>query len=96
MLLKYVVCKMTLFCSGLGVLMIEYNPDSKVDGANMGPTLDLSAPDGPHVGPTNLAIREDKAVLSYTAEHMLHLLLTAIYLVSFNTWYPLIVCQICQ
>ena len=27
-------------------------------GANMGPTWILSAPDGPHVGPMNLAIRE--------------------------------------
>ena len=32
-------------------------PDSKVHGANMGPAWDLSAPDGSHVGPTNLAIR---------------------------------------
>ena len=32
-------------------------PDSKVQGANMGPTWVLSAPDGPHVGPMNLAIR---------------------------------------
>ena len=32
-------------------------PNSKVHGANMGPTWDLSAPDGPHVGPMNLAIR---------------------------------------
>ena len=32
------------------------SPDSKVHGANMGPTLVLSAPDGPHVGPMNLAI----------------------------------------
>ena len=32
-------------------------PDCKVLGANMGPTWGLSAPDGPHVGPTNLAIR---------------------------------------
>ena len=31
-------------------------PDSKVHGANMGPTWVLSAPDGPHVGPMNLAI----------------------------------------
>ena len=31
-------------------------PDSKVQGANMGPTWVLSAPDGPHVGPMNLAI----------------------------------------
>ena len=31
-------------------------PDSKVRGANMGPTWVLSAPDGPHVGTMNLAI----------------------------------------
>ena len=31
-------------------------PDSKLHWANMGPTWVLSAPDGPHVGPTNLAI----------------------------------------
>ena len=31
-------------------------PESKVHGANMGPTWVLSAPDGPHVGPMNLAI----------------------------------------
>ena len=39
-------------------------PDSKVHGANMGPTWVLSAPDGPHVGPMNLAIRE----VSYHAD----------------------------
>ena len=33
-------------------------PDSKVHGANMGPTWVLSAPDGPHVGPMNLAISD--------------------------------------
>ena len=32
--------------------------DSKVHGANMGPTWVLSASDGPHVGPMNLAIRD--------------------------------------
>ena len=32
-------------------------PDSKVYGANTGPTWVLLAPDGPHVGPMNLAIR---------------------------------------
>ena len=31
-------------------------PDSKVHGANMGPTWVLSSPGGPHVGPMNLAI----------------------------------------
>ena len=34
-------------------------PDSKLHGANMGLTWVLSAPDGPHVGPMNLAISED-------------------------------------
>ena len=33
-------------------------PDSKIHGANMGTTWVLSAPDGPHVGPMNLAIRD--------------------------------------
>ena len=45
-------------------------PDSKVHGANMGPTWVLSVPDGPHVGPMNLAIREtmsDMYVLSNCA-----------------------------
>ena len=42
---------------------VERFPDSKVHGANMGPTWVLSAPGGPHVGPTNLAIR----VVSLTA-----------------------------
>ena len=32
-------------------------PERKVPGANMGPTWGLSAPDGPHVGPRNPAIR---------------------------------------
>ena len=31
------------------------NPDSKDHGANMGPTWVLSAPDGPHFAPLNLA-----------------------------------------
>ena len=34
------------------------NPDSKFHGANMGPIWVLPAPDGPHVGTMNLAIRE--------------------------------------
>ena len=33
-------------------------PDSKVHGANMGPTWVLSASDGPHDGPMDLAIRD--------------------------------------
>ena len=38
--------------------MCNQNPDSKVHGANMGPTWVLPVPGGPHVGPINLAIRE--------------------------------------
>ena len=33
-------------------------PESKVHGANMGPTWALSAQDGPHVGPMNLTIMD--------------------------------------
>ena len=33
-------------------------PDSKVHGTHMGPNWVLSAPDGPHVGPMNRAIRD--------------------------------------
>ena len=35
---------------------MRHIPDRKVCVANMGPTWVLSAPDGPHVGPMNLAI----------------------------------------
>ena len=35
----------------------HHYPDSKVQGANVGPTSVLSAPDGPHVGPMDLVIR---------------------------------------
>ena len=37
--------------------IVKDSPDDKVHGANMGPTWVLSAPDGPYVGPMNLAIR---------------------------------------
>ena len=39
------------------IIVLRSFPDSKVHGANMGPTWVLSVPDGPHVGPMNLAIR---------------------------------------
>ena len=45
---------------GPGILSIDKyhaTPDSKVYGSNMAPTRVLSAPDGSHVGPMNLAIR---------------------------------------
>ena len=35
---------------------VSHFPDNKVHGANMGITWVLSAPDGPHVGPMNLAL----------------------------------------
>ena len=47
----------------------KLTPDSKVHGANMGPTWVLSAPGGPHVGPTNLAIRDPiKAICLWCAK----------------------------
>ena len=41
----------------LDLSVLSDYPDSKVHGANMGPTWVLSAPDGPHVGPMNFALR---------------------------------------
>ena len=49
-----------LFFNCLATKVAHLSPDSKVHGANMGPTWVLSAPDGPHVGPMNLAIRVNK------------------------------------
>ena len=40
------------------VTRVHTFPDNKVHGANMGSTWVLSAPEGPHVGPMNLAIRD--------------------------------------
>ena len=40
-----------------GIIMLDTIPDSKVHGANMGPTWVLSTPDEPHIGPLSLAIR---------------------------------------
>ena len=39
------------------LMLRKCRPDSKIHGANTGPTWVLLAPDGPHVGPMNLAIR---------------------------------------
>ena len=39
-------------------LFTKHIPDSKVHGANMGPTWVLSVPGEHHVGPMNLAIRD--------------------------------------
>ena len=38
-------------------------PDSKVHGANTGPTWGRQDPGGPHVGPMNLAIWDDMKTL---------------------------------
>ena len=47
-------------------LVAQPIPDSKVHGANMGPTCVLSAPDGPHVGLMNFAIKDDtRQIASY-------------------------------
>ena len=43
---------------------IQQYPDSKIHGANMGPTWVLVAPGGPHVGHMNLAIWVSKELLS--------------------------------
>ena len=37
-------------------LVIDWTPDSKIHGANVGPTWGRQDPGGPHVGHMNLAI----------------------------------------
>ena len=51
-----------IVCDESAILSLKWPSellDSKVHGANMGPTWVLSAPDGPHVGLMNHAIREE-------------------------------------
>ena len=50
------VCN-TINCYGFFIWCRKTVPDSKLHGANLGPTWVLSAPDGPHDGPMNLALR---------------------------------------
>ena len=64
------------------------NPDGKVHGAIMGPTWVLSAPDGPHVGPMNLAIRE--AIADYTSILPHYLTDTEYCMLTRQPWSPLV------
>ena len=72
------------------------NPDRKVHGANMGPTWVLSAPDTPHVGPTNLAIRVTHRFINPILWNPYHSKWT--YLVKLgqyhSCWYPSSSCSV--
>ena len=48
---------------GTQTIIYHHIPDSKVHGGNMGPTWVPSAPDGPRVGPMNLAIGDIMSLL---------------------------------
>ena len=54
---RYIAYSLREICYDPLTVYRQGGPDSKVHGANMGPTWVLSAPDGPHVGPMNLAVR---------------------------------------
>ena len=65
MVIEQTVCKPTVWLeyNNIGWCQCVVNsqppkiiPDSKVHGANMGPISGRQDPDGPHVGPMNLAI----------------------------------------
>ena len=58
-LLTYTGGQLWVFLQPCGECLSFYVPlpNSKVHGANMGPSWVLSALDGPHVGPINLAIK---------------------------------------
>ena len=69
------------------------SPDNKVHGANMGPTWVLSAPDGPHVGPMNLAIRvilKNDIWLTNTLEKTCETVWSAMWLWLLMTQYHLV------
>ena len=59
---KNVICKMVAIL--FRPKFVKNIPDSKVHGAKLGPTWVLSAPDGPHVGPMNLALRDAMCCMS--------------------------------
>ena len=82
---KIYTCMLNSVCSDgysfikRGTANANTYPDSKVPGANMGPTWVLSAPDGPHVGPMNLAIRVPiKRLFHWRWSDMLALLMLSI------------------
>ena len=52
----YINTMETPWCAHASALDININPDSKLHGANMGPTWGRHDSGGPHVGPMNLAI----------------------------------------
>ena len=51
-------CSRLYVLRGNDAILKNSNPDSKVHGANMGPTWGRQDPGGPHVGHVNLAIWE--------------------------------------
>ena len=61
---KYIVST-----KGHGLLAEISKPDTIFHGANMGPTWVLSAPDGPDVGPMNLAIRAVTKIKVWQSEY---------------------------
>ena len=63
-------------------------PDSKVHGANMGPTWVLSAPDGPHVGPMNLAIRGTRPLIYCEWIHFFIILINSHSLAAITPSFP--------
>ena len=56
--LMFIDTKLRWFhCHGVVAFIPQAVPDSKIHGANIGPTWGRQDPGGPNVGPTNLAIK---------------------------------------
>ena len=62
-----------------------YVPESKVHGAHRRPTWVLSAPDGPHVGSMNLAIRDSYMIPEFNF-YSFHIACLLIYLCVYYTF----------
>ena len=79
-----------------GITDFINNPDSKVHGANIRPTWVLLAPDGPHVGPMNLAIRESIILthMAYPGASYLHWLMLSLIDMMTLLWCNPIKCKL--
>ena len=84
-------CSFVPECNTLGYAKIHASPDSKVHGANMGPTWGRQDPGGPHVGPMNLAIWEHlKQMVSLFQVQGLYCWITVLRVIPVTQWRQLL------
>ena len=73
-------------------MQYQATPDSKVYGANMGPTWDRQDPCGPHVGPMSFAIWDsmcENGMLLYMCTKMCLVDMKYLVYIWWDDWWPL-------